>query len=221
MTNVTKEVQKYLAHDIAIQKGLANGLINMSALAKQLKNAYKLEGSIDGIVSAIRRFDAKKAYNAHSSLVRHTFTGATISTKTNLAAAEIRGRKKITKCLSKIKDIINLDRGEVLRLVKGNARMRVIMDQDKIPTLTDSIPEIKEAYFKKNLVEMIVSTNPRVNIDETKGVIAKISNELSMNDINIIEVIFSAPDVLVYVHQKDYMKAHNALLGLCGIKQKL
>ncbi|MFH1638578.1 MAG: hypothetical protein ABIB71_09190 [Candidatus Woesearchaeota archaeon] len=221
MTNISKDVRRILMHDLALQKCLAYDLINMTALAKFIKDRYKVNASNEAIVSAIRRFDVGKLYSSHSSIVHEAFFGARISTKTNLAAVEIVGKSNIAKILPRIKEIIDLDKNDILRIITGNARMRIIIDQNKANKLLELLPKRRQIIVRKNLVEMIVSTNPKIDIDETKGVIAKLANELSMNNINIVEIIFSTPDVLVYVDQKDYQKAHGVLLELKGIKQNL
>ena len=49
----------------------------------------------------------------------------------------------------------------------------------------------------------------------TKGVLARIATELSLGNINIHELIMCPPEFIVYVKERDIVKAHEALLKLC------
>ena len=49
---------------------------------------------------------------------------------------------------------------------------------------------------------------------KVKGVIARISNELLLRDVVIQEVIYSMPDVLVYVSEEKLVDAHKSLMEI-------
>ncbi len=49
---------------------------------------------------------------------------------------------------------------------------------------------------------------------KTKGVVAKMTNELAINDINIEEFIICPPEYIVYVLELDLLKSHKILMGL-------
>jgi len=46
-------------------------------------------------------------------------------------------------------------------------------------------------------------------------VAARLSNELLTNDINISEIIFCVPEIIIYVDQKDLLKAHESIIQIC------
>ncbi len=58
-----------------------------------------------------------------------------------------------------------------------------------------------------------------IHLDErtwsTPGVVAVLTSELSMNNINIIEVMSCIPEIIIFFKEKDLMKAYNVLYDLC------
>ncbi|MBL7100981.1 MAG: hypothetical protein ISS23_03450, partial [Nanoarchaeota archaeon] len=51
--------------------------------------------------------------------------------------------------------------------------------------------------------------------DQTKGVAARISNEMMLRDVNISEIIFCVPEIIIYVKQEDLLEAHESIIQLC------
>ena len=48
----------------------------------------------------------------------------------------------------------------------------------------------------------------------TKGVMARIANELTLANINIHELVVCPPEFLIYVRQQNIVKAHESVLKL-------
>ncbi|MEA3378894.1 MAG: hypothetical protein U9Q69_04610 [Nanoarchaeota archaeon] len=214
MTNITREVEKFLNSELAIQSCLVNRIINMTALAKYISEKLNLEVSIDSIITAIRRYDAECKFSKHNKTLKEVFKDTPIKTKTNLVTMDIRGRKNVHHCLKEINAIINLDKGDTLRLIKGSNYLRFITNAENIKDVEDKIQINKDMSQINDIVELSIMTNPNIDTNLTKGVMSKITNELAMNDINIFEIIFSNPYILIYVRKQDYMKAHQVLFNL-------
>ena len=49
---------------------------------------------------------------------------------------------------------------------------------------------------------------------ETKGILARMANEIALYNIVIIDVITCAPEVIFYVKQEDILKTHEILFNL-------
>ena len=49
------------------------------------------------------------------------------------------------------------------------------------------------------------------DITFVKGIVSRISAELATMDINVVDIIFSMPDILVYVKEEDMLQALDAL----------
>ena len=81
---ITQDIWKLLRSDLAVQKDLNRGLINVRALARHLIEKHGLEASLDSVISAIRRFEAKKFAEDERKLAK-VLKNAKISTRNNIA----------------------------------------------------------------------------------------------------------------------------------------
>ena len=54
---------------------------------------------------------------------------------------------------------------------------------------------------------------PEVSI-KTKGIIAYVTSELNISNINIIELLTSTPELIFYTEQKDLLNAYETLQKL-------
>lgn len=214
MTNITQTIWNLISQDPSVQKNLQKNLINIRALAKHLINQHGLKASIDSVISAIRRYPTSKNFKENVSELKEVFVGANIATKNNLACMILRNQSEIQKYLSEITKLTDFEKRETLRMIKGKNNLKVITDMVSIQKLKSIFPKEENIEVKENLSEIRVLTQD-IKADKTKGVAARISNELLTNDININELIFCVPEIIIYVEQKDLLKAHESILQLC------
>ncbi len=214
MTNITQTVWNLISQDPPIQKNLQKNLINIRALAKHLINQHGLKASIDSVISAIRRYPTSKNFKENVSEIRDVFIGANIATKNNLACLVLRNQSDIQKYLSEVTKLTDFEKRETLRMIKGKNNLKIITDMVSLEKLKKIFPEEGKLETKENLSEIRILTQD-IKADRTKGVAARISNELLTNDINISELMFCVPEIIIYVDQKDLLKAHESILQLC------
>ena len=219
MAHTTKEVKHILTNDIAVQSCLARDLINVRGLAKYIIDKYKLNASVDSVISAIRRFDASCEFYSHHNRIKDLFAGYSIKTTTNLSVIDIIGMKDIKKCLDQFNSLVDIDKGDTLRLVKGNNHMRVIVDEHNLPKLKEAFILYDKVNVINNLVELSIISKSTDSLNETKGVMARISNEMAMQNVNIVEMIFNADTISIYVDKKDYVNANSILVSLSEINK--
>jgi len=201
MTNITQTIWNLISQDPSVQKNLQKNLINIRALAKHLINQHGLKASIDSVISAIRRYPTSKNFKENVSELKEVFIGANIATKNNLACMILRNQSEIQKYLSEITKLTDFEKRETLRMIKGKNNLKVITDMVSIQKLKNIFPKEENIEVKENLSEIRVLTQD-IKADKTKGVAARISNELLTNDININELIFCVPEIIIYVDQK-------------------
>ena len=217
MTNMRELVHSILINDVAVQSCLVRNLVNTRGLAKYIIDNYKLDASIDSVISAIRRFNPDCVYHSHESRFHELLANAPITTTSGLVVVDIRGKNDIKKCLGQLNSIIDIDKGDHLRMIKGNAFLRMIIDEHNLPKLQEFLDTYDDVNIVKDLVELSIKTNSKEDLDKTKGVMARVANDLAMNGVNLIELLVSSPNILVHVKTKYYKAAHNSLLKLSGL----
>ena len=206
--NINQTVWKVLASDLAIQKDINRNIINVRALAKHLIKNYELQASLDSVISAIRRFQGSDHFEEHDKALLHVFRDSIVSTKNNMACLTLAIRSQ--DLFSRIKA-----NGHIVpfKVTTGSEKIKVVVEQphlDKVKAMFDKKDIIE---IDKDLSELHVVVKGKAS--QTKGVMARIANELMLANINIHEVIICPPEFLLYVKEKDIVKAHEAVLKLC------
>lgn len=215
MTNITQIVWNILIQDLSIQKNLQENLINVRSLAKYLIKKHHLNASVDSVISAIRRYSSNQELQEGTAMIKEVFIGSNVSTKNNLACVILRKQSYIQKCLTEISKIIDFEKRETLRMIKGKKNLKLIIEMKYLKKFKKFFSEKEKAEVKENLSEIKITT-PDMKADKTRGIAARISNELLINNINLEEIIFCVPEIIIYVKQENLLKAHESVVKLCN-----
>jgi len=210
--NTTQEVRNYLSQDLSIQKNLQRGILNIRALARQIIKEQKLRTSVDAVISAIRRFSYDKELKEGYTNVESVFQSSNITTKNNIACITLRNQSNIQGCLNELTNMANHERRETLRIIKAKKNLKLIVDMKKIKEI-ESLFSKEDIDIKENLSEIRIKTS--LKADQTKGVVARVSNEMMLQNINISEIIFCTPEIIIYINQEDFLGAYESLMNLC------
>ncbi len=199
---IAQEVFRIINSDLSLQKEMSRGLINQRALARYILDNYNLKASMDAVISALRRVEVEPVQEFEKK-VSNLFRGAVISTKNNLVCFTLKSDAitQIPKGLAK-----------KIKIVTGTEEIKFIVDKGQSEILEDNLSDfiIRE---EKDIGEITIKLAEEAA--KTRGVLLKIANEIVLNKINIIELLISVPEFLIYVKEKDVIKTHEVLLNLC------
>ena len=135
-----------------------------------------------------------------------------VSTKDNLSIIYIEKSEEVLKSISKVINLINFNKNETLKIVQGNLSIKIFIDDF-------NVKKIKEMFSNKDIIS-IYNKISELNLifpedaPKTTGVIAYITSELSINDINIVEIITGRPELIVYINESDLLKAYETVQRL-------
>jgi len=214
MVSITKQVWEILDNDITIKKDLERGIINVSALSQYILDKYQIKGSLDSIISAIRRYKADSSIQDDYAKIRTALEGGVISTKTNISLLALRNAATTYKYIGQVMSHDDFVKNDVFRLIKTRWGVKIVVDRDSMEKAKSFFPESSVEETQSGLVEL----NVRLTEDgwATKGVLSRITNELATQDINI-EMIFSVyPNISIFIQEADLVKAHEALMRIAG-----
>jgi aspartokinase len=218
MTNINKEVWKFIDNNPSIKRNMSNGLINRRALANFIIKQRNLQTSLDAVISAIRRYDIKN-YNDMFLTAQDMISQTTdLSTRSNLANVVLSKDTKIQKLIPEFFTIIKYDRGDVLRIIQADESIKVLINEKNLKKIVEILPKEKILSIDENLAEINLHLNNKAK--DTPGVLAIITNELANNGVSIVEVLSCFPELLWFVYQSDLLKAYNALYQLCLSNKK-
>ena len=212
MTNITREVQRFLDHDAAIRRDLARGIVNRRALASYVRKHLHAKAGIDAIISAIRRYETEAReeglFAKAGALIRH----AKVSTKTGIAIISLLKDSGVQEVLPRLFSAISYGRGEIIRIIQADESIKVIVDEKNVDKVTGMVNKSSVVSVKNNVAEI----NMRLTEISGKvpGVLAMLDTELANNSISILETCSCVPEVLWFFEQKDLLNAHKTFMEL-------
>lgn len=207
--NINLLLQNFFNKNPDIRKASAKGIVNRRALAKYIIEEEKLNKSMfEALITALRRFEIKPEKKESLNL----FKEIKISTKDNLSIIYLEKSEEVLKSISKVVNLINFNKNETLKIVQGTLSIKIFIDDFNIKKIKDmfSSKDIIAIYSKISELNLIFPEDA----PKTKGIIAYVTAELAINDINIIEIITGRPELIVYVNEKDLLKAYETIQRL-------
>ncbi len=212
MTSITKQVWEILDNDITIKKDLERGIINVSALAQHIIDNYQIKGSLDSVISAVRRYKADETIQDDYAKIARALQEAVISTKTNISLLTLRNTSNTYKYVTNMMSNDDFLKNDVFRLIKARHEAQIVVDRDSLTKAKSFFPESSVEDTRKGLVE--VSIQLTAQGWDTKGVLSRITNELATQGINIVMIFSVSPSVSIFLDEKDLVRAHEAIVRI-------
>lgn len=212
MTNINKKVWGIIENDAAIRKTLYNKLINISALARKIAKEHSLQNNIDAVISAIRRFETNKEKKKTNFLIYSLLKKSKLSTRTKLASVLFKKSFDIRGKLAILYSKIDFEAGETLRIFEVTKYIKIIIDDKNVNLINKLFTKNNIIEITKHLGELSIDYN--VNITKTPGIFATLSNELSMNNISIVDSMICYSEHIIIVNEKQIKKAFDVIFEL-------
>ena len=205
MTKIAEKVRIYLDNNFIIRKCLSKNIISLRALSRHLCNILNLEQkNLDAVMSSIRRYKKEESKIRDESL-KKIFSDISIKTRSNIADIYIVSNKENQQNLIKLYQKIDFERGEILRIIQSEQGIRVIIDEKNLKKFYDIFPKKGYVSVDKGLTEINIQFTKEAS--QTKGIISLISSTLYADNINIVEIISCAPELLIFVKNEDLLKS--------------
>ena len=213
MSKIVQQVWRILDNSPSVRRDMSLGLINTSALARHLIEEKKVEGTLDAIIAAIRRYDHGKHEEIFSTAQKLLGQTTNLFTRRKVAEIALKKDDDVQQLLPKLFGVIQYIQGDVLRIMQANESIRILIDEKNLENVTKIFPKNKIIATEKDLAKIDVYIHPEMQ--GTPGILAVIANELAINGINIVEVMTCPPEMLFIVKGGDLLQAHDVLNKLC------
>jgi hypothetical protein len=209
MAESRRKIEQIIETDPVIKKGLQRGIINSRALARYISESDGVESSTDAILGIIRRYPITKEENSSQA---DMFKDCELAMRSKIGDLTLEVDSKIMKQVLEFADSLKTSRGENLRILVGLKSIRVIAEQRAILQLKEALRDSSIVKFATNLVEISVLLSREA--EQAKGVIARITTEIAMNDVSLHGTACVAPEFILLVEEKDALRAYEALQKL-------
>jgi hypothetical protein len=206
MADLRRRVEGLIESDPVIKKGLQRGIINSRALARFIQEEDGQESTLDAILGIIRRYPLGDEEERDHTRV---FKGCELALRSKIGDLAVENGPDIMKRIAEFAGTIRTTRGENLRVMVGLQSIRVIADQKALETFRQTLRPKEIVSYSADLTEISLLMPPEAI--KTKGIIAKISTELALNDVNLVGIMCCAPEDILLVAEKDSARALETL----------
>lgn len=203
---VAKVVREYIDTHPSIKDCLVDGLINLSALSRQIMEDQGLT-QMEATLVACRRYEVT-APRHNERLIRQTLAKSRIEVTSKVAIVTLRSDFQV---LGKLQGFLRrtLAEGRLPKVLQGSKAVTLITDENTAKLVEEEIGRPNLMGLDKGLVEIAV-TSPE-SIRYTPGIMAYLYGTLSGNGINIVETMSCYTDTIFIVEPKDMMRAFEIL----------
>jgi predicted regulator of amino acid metabolism with ACT domain len=214
MTNIQQKVTNFIEHDVSIRRGLTRDLINTRALAKYIQENLGLSGSLDAVISAIRRYETQDKSKEDIYKRYKIIAGSKVSSRSRMAAVLYRKEMEVRKSLIRLYSKIDFTAGEVLRILEVTQYIKVILDESNLKLVEDIFPKQEILGIEKRLGEISIVYSKEVV--DTPGVFSALAGELALNNISIRDGVICGPEHIFIIKEDDLMSALTALHNIAS-----
>ncbi len=212
MTNIAEQVKIFLDNDFIIRKCLFRNIVSFRALSRYIIKTLDLEEkNMDAVMSAIRRYKKEEKEKTEAEL-KKLFSKVVVKTRSNIVDICMKKNKRVLEQLNKINAIVDIEKGEIIRIIQSEESIRIILDEKNLDKFFSNFSKSDCISIGKDLVE--INLHFTSDASKIKGIISLISSSLNAEDINIVEIMSSAPELLVFIKKQDLLKALNVINNL-------
>ena len=217
MTSIAKAIAKEIEEDVVARRALEKGIISMKSLAVYLIKKHGLSASADAVVSAIRRYKEETPLEAKYEKARDVISKSSdIRITTNIAEISIEKNQETQKTLQKAFAMVSYEKGEIMLIIQGEKSIKIILNSANKEKILELFLKKSVLHVEDNLAEINIHLSD--DAVKTPGIIATLSTEFMIHDINIYESMSCIPEMLFFVKQKDIVKSYEILSNLVKIE---
>ncbi|WP_294140714.1 aspartate kinase [uncultured Sanguibacteroides sp.] len=201
MLSVAQVVEDIVKHKPYLSESLAMGLINISALARQIKSeveaALKKEVNPGAIVMALNRLAPYFQVREQVQLNKLLNNMGDIILRSNLCDYTFKNSNTLLECHIRVLKNISQKEEVFYTMVQGVFETNLVVS-DTMETAIDNYFKGEQCIFKQSGLSSVTLKLPKGNILQP-GFYYSIMKELSWEGINLTEVISSTNEFTVVV----------------------
>ena len=203
MPTITEITEKYISENKSVKECLKKGLINYSALSRNIIKDLNLGKNVkkEAVLIASRRYKNKIKQSDSDEKIFNLFRNSNIEIKNNIVVFTIEKNIYPDSLIDIEKEIKN---GKKLFFaIEGTKSITIIIQKEN--------KELIQKKFKNNILSkkedlsLITLTND--GIWEVPGIVHYVSGLFSEKDINLEEFMSCHDDTLIVIQSKEIEKA--------------
>lgn len=207
--NITGKVNFFLDNDFIIRRCLFRNIISLRALSRYaIKKLDLSDKNLDAVISAIRRYKKFEKEGSDENL-RKLFSKIAVKTRSGIADIRVQKNKKSVEGISRLNSVVDIEKGEIIRIIQAEQSITIIIDNKNIEKFFSIFTKSSCISIDRHLVEINLQFTEEAQ--DIKGITAIIASSLNAEGINIVEIMSSAPELLIIVKKEALLKALNVV----------
>lgn len=202
-------ISKILEEDPVLRIGFERNLISAGALAKHIVRLNPdRDLNSESVRTAIRRHkkDIKKLNVLDKA--EKVLAESCLHVRSNMVKIEFKQDESTLQLINKSFRLNELYNNELFRLIKGHSVLHAIVEERNLGKIM-KLFEGKVERIENGLCEFII-VMPFIGT-KTPGILMTLVNELSMNNINVVQAFSCGEEINIIVDEKENQKAYNLL----------
>src|SRR3989344_383308 len=210
--NISDQIKTFLESDFIIRKCLFKNIISLRALSRHIIKKLDLkEKNLDAVISAIRRYKRIEKEESNDKL-RRIFSEIKVITRSNIVDIRVQKNKRSAENISKINSIVDIEKGEIIRFIQAEQSITIIIDEKNLDKFYSIFNKSDCISIDEKLVEINLQFTEEAQ--DIKGIVALVTSSLNAEGINVVEIMSSAPELLIIVKKEDLIKMLNVVDNL-------
>jgi hypothetical protein len=209
-TSVAQSVRTYIDARPVVRDALAMGIVNLSALTRQIRDETGL-GSEEAVLVACRRYAPKHASADYQSGIRKVLDKSKLEVRTRIATLTLHPSWKTSTRLEKALGSLQ-GRSHPIHVLHGSESITIITDESLIAEMKDTLGTEDLIKQTKGLVELNIRSPD--SIEDVPGVLAFLASTMAGRGINFVEVVSCYKDNIFIIEEDDLFQAFQVLNGL-------
>jgi len=213
--SITRLTQRYISERPSVRDCLKRGLINYSALTREICKEVGMS-RFDAVLIACRRYYQRlKDKESLETKVRALLKTTKMRTRNRIVVAIVEKPRDFER-LHRLQKVVRQERGD-FNLIEGDQAVVVI-------TNTEYVEEIRDAFkgrIKKLTTDLVqISMTFDERLETTPGVVSFIYGLLAEHGINVVEEMSCWTELMLVVAEEDAARSIRLLNAISGRETK-
>jgi hypothetical protein len=207
--SVAQVVRQYIDARPVVRDAIAMGIVNYSALTRQILADTGMKGE-EAVLVACRRYAPSTRRSDYQAQIRRLLDKSKLEVRTRMAVLTLHASWRLMTKLEK-----------AVQALRGAHPVHILHGSESITLITDEslLPEMEEVLGKEDLIKRrtrLVELNIRSpdTIEDVPGILAFLASSLAGKGINFVEVISCHKDNMFLIGEDDLFQAMQVLNGL-------
>ncbi len=218
MVTVAHIVKKIVNDRPLLAETLKEGIISYGALAEKLLPEIESElgkrPKRSAVIMALRRLE--DTLRVQHKKKHNIFSGSELIVKSGIADIVLSKSASLAKKIERLYAAVDFEKGGILNMIQGNNEFGIITNEKNVDRIL-SILGGEEVLLTERGLALIGLSMPREYLF-VPGPIFEASRQLTMDNINIYEIVSTSTELIFIVGKKDAVRAYNSLERLTSRK---